>query len=158
MIVAQPSILSDQWMIIGRQANTGFGGRIDLLAIAPDASLVLIELKRGRTPREVVAQAIDYASWAEDLGADEIARLYATFSGGGDLSQAFRDRFGQALDEDALNESHQIVIVARQLDPGSERIVDYLNRRGIAINVLCFQVFGIHPVKAAPVSVSGHWV
>lgn len=143
MIVAQPSILSDQWMIIGRQANTGFGGRIDLLAIAPDASLVLIELKRGRTPREVVAQAIDYASWAEDLGADEIARLYATFSGGGDLSQAFRDRFGQALDEDALNESHQIVIVARQLDPGSERIVDYLNRRGIAINVLCFQVFDV---------------
>ena len=57
MIVAEPAILSDQWMLIGRQANTGFGGRIDLLAIAPDASLVLIELKRSRTPREVVAQA-----------------------------------------------------------------------------------------------------
>jgi hypothetical protein len=143
MIVAQPSILSDQWMIIGRQANTGFGGRIDLLAIAPDASLVLIELKRSRTPREVVAQAIDYASWAENLSADDIARIFSAFSGGRDLSQAFRERFGQPLDEDALNESHQIVIVASQLDPGSERIVDYLNRRGIAINVLCFQVFDV---------------
>lgn len=140
MIVAEPAILSDQWMIIGRQAHTGFGGRIDLLAIAPDASLVLIELKRSRTPREVVAQAIDYASWAENLDADEISRLYAAFCGGS-LSQAFRERFGQPLDEDALNESHQIVIVAAQLDPGSERIVDYLNKRGIAINVLCFQVF-----------------
>lgn len=141
MIVAEPAIISDQWMIIGRQAHTGFGGRIDLLAIAPDASLVLIELKRSRTPREVVAQAIDYASWAEDLDADEISRIFETFSGGGNLSRAFRERFGQALDEDALNESHQIVIVAAQLDPGSERIVDYLNKRGIAINVLCFQVF-----------------
>ena len=41
MIVAAPRILSDEWMLIGWQEDTGFGGRIDLLAIAPDASLVL---------------------------------------------------------------------------------------------------------------------
>jgi RecB family endonuclease NucS len=46
-------------MLIGRQENTGHGGRIDLVALAPDASLVLIELKRDKTPREVVAQALD---------------------------------------------------------------------------------------------------
>lgn len=141
MIVAEPAILSDQWMIIGQQANTGFGGRIDLLALAPDGSLVLIELKRGKTPREVVAQAIDYACWAENLDSDEISRIYAGFSGGGNLSQAFRERFGQPLDEETLNDSHQIVIVASHLDASSERIVDYLNKRDIAINVLCFQVF-----------------
>jgi hypothetical protein len=33
MIVADPRILSDQWMLIGPQEDTGFGGRIDLLAI-----------------------------------------------------------------------------------------------------------------------------
>jgi RecB family endonuclease NucS len=54
-------------MIIGHQENTLDKGRIDLLAIAPDASLILIELKRDRTPREVVAQALDYASWVDDL-------------------------------------------------------------------------------------------
>jgi hypothetical protein len=67
MIVADPSILSSNWMLIGRQEPTPFGGRVDLLAIMPDASLVLIELKRDRTPREVVAQALDYASWVEAL-------------------------------------------------------------------------------------------
>ena len=56
MIVAQPLLLSDAWMLIGRQGHTGQGGIIDLLAIAPDGSLVLIELKRHRTPREVVAK------------------------------------------------------------------------------------------------------
>lgn len=54
MIVAAPRILSDEWMLIGRQERTGNGGIIDLLAIAPDGALVLIELKRDRTPREVV--------------------------------------------------------------------------------------------------------
>lgn len=31
MIVAAPEILSNEWMIIGRQVNTGICGRIDLL-------------------------------------------------------------------------------------------------------------------------------
>ena len=42
MITADPSILSEEWVLIGRQEATTHGGRVDLLAIAPDASLVLI--------------------------------------------------------------------------------------------------------------------
>lgn len=141
MIVSAPDILSREWMIVGRQEDTGFGGRIDLLALAPDGALILIELKRGRTPREVVAQAIDYASWAERLEAQDIARIYARFSAGKSLDEAFTARFGQPLDPETLNQSHQIVIVAAALDASSERIVGYLNRRDIPINVLCFQVF-----------------
>ena len=80
MIVASPRLLSDEWMLIGRQEGTGLGGRIDLLAIAPDGSLVLIEIKRDRTPREVVAQALDYASWVEKLQSDEIAGIYFRFT------------------------------------------------------------------------------
>ena len=53
----------------------------------------------------------------------------------------FQNRFGNELDEDALNESHQIVIVAAELDDSTERIISYLNARDIAINVLFFQVF-----------------
>lgn len=141
MIVASPDILSREWMIIGRQEDTGFGGRIDLLALAPDGALIIIELKRGRTPREVVAQAIDYASWAEGLPAEDLARIYGRFSGGGSLDAAFAARFGARLDAETLNQSHQIVIVASSLDAASERIVEYLNRRDIPINVMCFQVF-----------------
>ncbi len=31
-------------MLIGRQEYTGFGGRVDLLAVAPDGAVVLIKL------------------------------------------------------------------------------------------------------------------
>lgn len=43
----------------------------------PDGALVLIELKRDRTPREVVAQALDYACWVEKLEAEDIAAIYS---------------------------------------------------------------------------------
>jgi hypothetical protein len=141
MIVAASGLLSDEWMLIGRQEDTGFSGRIDLLAIAPDGALILIEIKRGRTPREVVAQALDYAAWVQTLHAEQIAAIYGRFAPGKSLAEEFRRRFGQKLDEDSLNQSHQIVIVASSLDDSSERIVAYLNERGISINVLCFQVF-----------------
>lgn len=141
MIVTAPEILSGEWMLIGRQEQTGLGGRIDLLAIAPDGSLVLIEIKRNRTPREIVAQAIDYASWVEKLTAEKISQIYERFSGGGDLDAAFKTRFAAELDEDTLNSSHQIILVAAELDDSTERIITYLNARDIAINVAFFQVF-----------------
>jgi len=141
MIVTTPAILSSEWLLIGRQERTSFGGIIDLLAIAPDGSLVLIELKRDRTPREIVAQSLDYASWIEELGAERIAQIYERFSNGGNLDDAFRQRFGIELDEEALNQSHQIILVAAELDDSTERIIGYLHARDIAINVLFFQVF-----------------
>ncbi|MEL0578312.1 nuclease [Pectobacterium punjabense] len=141
MILNDPTILSDQWMIIGHQEPTLDKGRIDLLAIAPDASLILIELKRDRTPREVVAQALDYASWVDDLTADRLSQIYEKFSGGGNLGDAFKQRFNTELEEESLNQSHQIIIVAAELDPSTERIVDYLSKNGISINVLFFKVF-----------------
>src|SRR6266567_1704466 len=111
MILSAPRMLSDEWMLIGRQEDTGFGGRINLLTIAPDGSLVLIELKRERTPREVVAQALDYAGWVEKLRAEDIDAIYGRFAPGRSLAQDFRQQLGQDLDDETLNQSHQIIIV-----------------------------------------------
>jgi hypothetical protein len=121
MIVECPAILSSEWMLIGRQEKTSFGGIIDLLAIAPDGSLVIIELKRDKTPREIVAQSLDYASWVEGLAAEKIAQIYERFSNGGNLDAAFKAHFGRPLDEDSLNQSHQIIIVASELAGSSSR-------------------------------------
>lgn len=156
MIVECPTILSGEWMLIGRQEKTSFGGIIDLLAIAPDGSLVLIEIKRDKTPREIVAQALDYASWVEQLTADKIVQIYQRFSQGGDLGADFKKHFGVELDEETLNDSHQIILVAAELDPSTERIITYLNARDIAINVLFFQVFQ-HGTTAKPRMANRPW-
>jgi len=56
-IVREPRILSSEWMLIGEQEITAYGGHIDLLGIAPKDYLDLLELVRDRTPRDLVAQA-----------------------------------------------------------------------------------------------------
>lgn len=77
----------------------------------------------------------------DDLTADRLSQIYEKFSGGGNLGDAFRLRFNAELEEESLNQSHQIIIVAAELDPSTERIVDYLSKNGISINVLFFKVF-----------------
>ena len=59
-----PSILGgDRVLIIATQKSIPGVGRLDLLGIDQSGSLVIIELKRYSTPRDAVAQALDYASW-----------------------------------------------------------------------------------------------
>ena len=142
MIVDKPEILSDRWMLIGQQVHTKNGGYVDLLALNSDGQLIVIELKRDKTPREVVAQALDYASWVQNLHAEDIAAIYDNYSKDDtSLDKAFQKRFGQEIDPEILNGSHQIVIVAASLDPSTERIVNYLNGMDVPINVIFFQVF-----------------
>lgn len=142
MIVHSPEMLSEQWMLVGQQVITSHAGIIDLLALTRDGSLILVELKRDRTPREVVAQALDYASWAQKLQPQDIYAIYQKFKPGADLANDFSQKFGVSLEEDSLNQSHQVIIVASSLDDSTERIVSYLSSWDIPINVLCFQVFG----------------
>ena len=139
-----PSILNPDLMIIGRQVETGFG-RIDLLGISSDGSLQIIELKRDRTPRDVVAQILDYASWISKLvtaDVHQIAGDYARSKGVQEgLSEQFRTAFDVAIPE-VLNSSHGMLVVASALDASSKRIVEYLSQHHkLAINTAFFNTF-----------------
>jgi hypothetical protein len=146
LITKDVGILNDNWLIVGRQVTTDFNSYVDLLAIDAAGTLIVIELKRAKTPREVVAQAIDYASWAEKLEADQLAEIYEKYSEKYlnkklSLNDAIINKFGNNLSEDDINQSLQIVIVGSELDSSTERIVQFLNDKKIPINVLFFRVF-----------------
>lgn len=135
------SLLSTDLMLIGRQVSTAYGKLIDLLAIDQEGNLSVIELKRHKTPREVVAQALDYASWVQTLSYEEIAEIYSDHNEDKEFEQAFDEAFGSSPPE-KLNESLQIIIVAAELDPASERIIDYLSDSfGVPINAVFFRYF-----------------
>ena len=59
--------------------ETAFGTFIDLLCMDCEGNLVIVELKRDETPRDVVAQALDYGSWVKDLEAEKIREIAANY-------------------------------------------------------------------------------
>lgn len=143
------SIADPNLMVIGREVRTAYGKRIDILAINRDGHLVVVELKRDKTPRDIVAQTLEYGSWIRDLENDEIAQIYSQYQesypeavGNGSIDEAFCSRFGVAEMPDELNQAHQLVIVASELDSQTERIVNYLaEEHDVSINAVFFRVF-----------------
>jgi len=124
-------------MVVGRQVDTAYRTRVDLLAMNSEGDLAVIELKRDRTPREVVAQVLDYASWVEDLSHDRIAEIHQDQNPDLHLDEAF-----DAPIPEALNESHDLIVVAAELDSSTERIIDYLSSsHGVPINAMFFRHF-----------------
>lgn len=131
-----PSLLGTRLLVIGRQVRTPYGTYIDLLAMDSDGNLHILELKRDKTPREVVAQVLDYGSWVTHLDRDSVikqanAHLEMPFEA------AFEEVFG-AAPPDELNAELQLTIVAAELDSSSERIVTYLREFGVPINAVFF--------------------
>lgn len=146
-IMRDVSILNPDWLLIGRQVRTAFDKLVDLLALDANGTVIIIELKRDKTPRDVVAQTIDYASWVVTLADYQLTEIYQAFAEHynrphATLEEAFQAKFGIPLTDATLNESHQMVVVATRLDASSERIISYLNEHAqLAINAMFFAAF-----------------
>ena len=80
VFVETPNILMPGLELVGRQLQTA-NGALDLLGVDSEGRLVLFELKRGKLTREAVAQALDYASWLDDLDDGELWTRIAENSG-----------------------------------------------------------------------------
>jgi len=135
------SVLSPQLMLIGRQVSTSYGKFIDMLAMDGSGNLSIIELKKNRTPREVVAQLLDYASWIQLLSYEEIAAIYSDKNQGKRLEEGFDDAFGTSLPEQ-INQNHELIVVASELDSSTERIINYLSDNySVPVNAVFFRFF-----------------
>ena len=136
-------LVNDGLLVIGQQVPTDHTGEIDLLAMDSEANLVILELKRDRTPRDVVAQTLDYASHVQNLRLPDIQEIASNsdFLDGKSLEEAFREKFGEELPY-PVNPDHRMYIVASSLDSATERIIEYLSRtHRVDINAVTFAYF-----------------
>ncbi|MFE8013398.1 endonuclease NucS domain-containing protein [Streptomyces antibioticus] len=145
LIEADPGILGRPLLLIGRQVPTRYGKVVDLLGLDAEGALHVLELKRDRTPRDVVAQVLDYGSWAQELTNEQIRDIYTAYARTRglteELDEAFALRFGGTPPE-ALNSTHSLTIVASEIDAATERIVTYLaSGFQVPVNVLFFRYF-----------------
>ena len=139
-VADDPSKVGLDVLVIGREVAIENGGRIDILAINREGDLSIIELKRDRTPRDVIAQILDYASWVATLDTVSVQDI-ALHQLGKPLAEAFNERFDDALPE-IINGSHNMIIVASEFDASSDRIVKYLvDEHSVPINTAFFTIF-----------------
>jgi hypothetical protein len=135
------SLIGVDGIIIGRQVVTAYGKRIDLLAMDEEGNLIIIELKRDKSARDIVAQLLDYASWACKLTTKEVHELARTYCEQ-TLAEMYRAKFGKAAPE-TLNATHQMIVVASEVDEATKRIIEYLSQEhDVGINASFFNIFG----------------
>lgn len=81
-------------LVIGRQVRTPHGKFIDLLAMDAEGNLRVLENKRDKTPRDVVAQVLDYGSWVSTLDRETIIELANEHLRDVEFEAAFEEVFG----------------------------------------------------------------
>lgn len=149
LFIKNPDILDPNWLVIGEQVYTEAKKFIDLLCMEPDGDLVVVELKKDMTPREVTAQAIDYAASVSKYTYEKIVEVYNKYAAKHPdipqtLEQAYQKRFNNqfTLDNDTINQNVKMVIVASKMDSSTERIINYLrDEYNVLINILFFNVY-----------------
>ena len=138
-------ILEDgRLLIIGRQVRTDLGGFIDLLAVDREGNVVVVELKRDRTPRDVVAQALEYAAFAARLDVDALEGILRVHEQDESLSLAdcHRECFSIGQSEAvAFNKDQHIVVVGQQVTPAIKQTASFLGSKGIRVTCVEFTFF-----------------
>jgi hypothetical protein len=141
----------------GRQTPSEFGKPLDLLGFDETGACVVVELKRGMTPREVIAQTLEYTAWVDSLGLDElngVAKVYASRHGRAveGLRDLYREAFPDSSGEDendgegiesnvTFNARQRMVIVAEEFSGEIEQTLRYLRTRlGVDISGVSFAV------------------
>jgi len=134
------TLLGLDLLILGQEVHTAYGGFIDILAIDGEGNLVIIELKKEKTPRSIIAQCLDYGTWVKDLSYEDIIGIYNSYMKS-DLEKKFEEYF-ECKFPDEINKNYRIIIVAESLDDSTERIANHLNDDyNVDINAIFFNIF-----------------
>ncbi|MFT9495887.1 DUF7669 domain-containing protein [Anaerosolibacter sp.] len=141
-------------MWIGRQVSTTSYETTkfpDLIGIDSNGDVVIVELKKGRTPREVVAQILEYAAWASRLTYEDLNVLTMKYFekdeqyDGMELAEIHNSIFNpddEVVRPTKFNQKMRLYIVAEEITKTVRDVVKYLNSNGgIDINCMKYEVF-----------------
>ena len=140
-IVADPSLLQEGLTIIGRQLRV-VGGIIDLLALDLQGRWVVIELKRSKLTRDVLAQALDYASSLDQMSDTELRNLLRPNLVNYGNAKELEERIEQQFElESSGGREITILIGGTGNDANLNRMINFMERFDFSITTVSFQLF-----------------
>ncbi len=130
-------------LIIGRQVLTNLGSWIDLLGLDRFGNTVVIELKRGKSPRETVSQLIEYASFVDNLDYEQLNGIFHDYIGEESSLDIYHHEHFDSKDIEnvAFNKASKLVIVAQDITLSIKQTALYLRKKGIDIYCMEFKYF-----------------
>lgn len=137
----------EKLLIIGRQVPYQKElPKCDLLALDRDANCVIIELKREKATRTVIAQALEYAAFVSKLNyneLDEIARESTRQQGAPyksllALHNTFFDIEPGLLRQSNFNQKQRIIIISEGADKRLLEVAEYLRSYGVGIAYISY--------------------
>jgi len=130
-------------LIIGRQVTTNLNTFIDLLGIDSSGNTVVIELKRDKTPRETLAQLLEYASFIEKLDYSQLNDIFQDYSGEeSTLEEYHQQYFKSGVDgKVSFNKSTILIIVAQEISKEIRQTALFLRKKGLDIYCASFKYF-----------------
>jgi len=136
-----PDILGEKLLIINKELLLPSGIRLDLLAIDKKANLVIIELKRDDSGKDVEWQAIKYTSYCSNFLHEEIFKYYAEYLKTDEDEAQFK--IEQFIDEeiDKLNEKQRIILVSKEFHSDVASAVLWLRDYEIDIECVRLELF-----------------
>lgn len=130
-------------LIIVRQITTNLNTSIDLLGIDNIGNTVVIELKRDKTPRETIAQLLEYASFVEKLDYSQLNEIFQNYSGEEINLEEYHQQYFESNTEEKIsyNKSTKLIIVAQEISKEIRQTALFLREKGLDIYCASFKYF-----------------
>lgn len=146
-IAKNPACLGEDLLIIQKEF-AGFSDtneRLDLLALDKDGRLVVIENKLDDTGRDVVWQALKYASYCSSLSKENIRTIYQEFLSKSGSIEIAEDKIVEFLECDSFQEvvlnkgiTQRIILIAANFRKEVTSTIIWL--MNFSLQVQCFKV------------------
>jgi len=136
-----PEILGENLMIISEQTLLPSGRQPDLLALDKNGNLVIIELKKDDSGKDVYWQAITYAANFSEFTYSDIMDMYEKYLENlGQTDPNPKDKIEEFVEEDIekINQKQRIILVSKEFHPDVLRAVLWL--RDFEVDIKCIRL------------------
>jgi hypothetical protein len=133
----------------------------DLLGLDDSGNLLILELKKGKAPREVVTQLLEYAAWAHGLSDEAIRNIATGYCASSDelKGKSLEEIYNDVFDTEELpnlNKKQKLFVVAEDIPPGVARVCRFL-RSNHGLDISCISV-SAHKTKSDEILISTNFV